>query len=169
VRSPREQRRATQRGEPVILFRVGESTFAIAATAVDEIRNAQGLKPLRTAPDLTNSKVRYSLLRDGKFYFVVDATVHFKMLPARATRVLVLRNTKTAVLVGDIDRMTEVCGVHPLPNAFRGAERNWYRGLALLGAQPKHEVVPIVNPGAFLTKVEMQALGDAISTTELNS
>jgi chemotaxis signal transduction protein len=141
----------------VILFRVGESTFAIAASAVDEIRNTQGIKPAPDAELATGGTVRHTLVRNGRKYFVVDATAHFQMLPARATRLLVLRDAAVAVLVGDIDRMTELGeAIHVLPRAFRGAERNWYRGLAVLEYGGVVQVVPVVNPESLLGKADMQ-------------
>lgn len=144
----------------MILFRVGESTFAIAASAVDEIRNAQGLKSLPLADAATGGLVRYTLTRNGRAYFVVDATARFHMAQVRPTRVLVLRNAAIALLVGDIDRMTEIGAMHVLPKAFRGAERNWYRGLAVLETGRAVQVVPVVNPAALLGKAEVEGLSD---------
>ncbi|MFB3916945.1 MAG: chemotaxis protein CheW [Terriglobales bacterium] len=160
-------KRAARRAESVILFAVASSTFAIAATAVDEIRNTEGLKPLAHSP-LAHAKlarVRHQLVRDGKTYFVVDAAFHFCMLPVPATRVLVLRNSSTAVLVSRIDRMAEINAIYPLPRAFTGDERRWYRGLALMsvsGRGQDEDVVPVVNPESFLGAVEQQALAASV-------
>jgi chemotaxis signal transduction protein len=46
--------------------------------------------------------------------------------------------------------MTDISVVQPLPTAFRGLERTWYRGLAILDGV----VVPVVNPAAFLSENE---------------
>lgn len=152
----------------MILFRVGGSTFAIAASAVDEIRNIQGLKPSPVAEGTTDGMVRHTLVRNGRRYFVVDATVYLQMLPARATRLLVLRNAPVALLVGEIDRMVEIGTMHLLPKAFRGAERNWYRGLAVLATGRVVEVVPVVNPDTLVSKSQVQALSALAAGAEVN-
>ena len=85
---------------------------------------------------------------------MVDASVHFHLKASTPARVLVLRNLPTAVLVDSTDRMTEISALHALPRAFTGDEREWYRGLALLGG----EVVPVVNPAAFLSKDDQEIL-----------
>lgn len=129
--------------EPVILFGVGTVTFAISANDVDEIRDMSGLAPAGiTAP---SAKVRFRLVREGKTYWVIDASEHFRMPASKVSRVLVLRNTNTAVLVERIDKMAEISNVVQLPKAFSGAERSWYSGLAILtdGANPR--AVPVVN------------------------
>ncbi|HVP43253.1 MAG TPA: chemotaxis protein CheW [Terriglobales bacterium] len=146
-----ETRKRVHHGEPMILFAVGGTTFAIAAAEVDEIRDLSGLEPLHPAhlgPKF--AKFKHTLQRDGRTYFVVDANTHFRVLPTRHTRLLVLRGAPAAVLVDAIDRMTEIASLRPLPKAFAGEERDWYRGLALL----KEDVVPVVAPGAFLSKAE---------------
>ncbi|HUQ49646.1 MAG TPA: chemotaxis protein CheW [Terriglobales bacterium] len=145
--------------EDVILFVVNEQRFAIAANTVDEIRNLDGLTPL--PPALRHSrlaKVNSTLVRGSKdpdkVYFVVDAATHFGLTPAEPARVLVLRDAPVALLVSNIDRMTQISTVVALPMAFSGNEREWYRGLALLGEQ----VVPLVSPEAFLNKGEQAVL-----------
>lgn len=155
---PRTEQRKAHHEEAVILFRVGDGTFAIAASAVDEIRNTQGIKPAPDAERATGGTVRHTLVRNGKKYFVVDATAHLQMLPARATRLLVLRDEEIAVLVGDTERMTEIGAMHALPKAFRGAERNWYRGLAVLESGRAVQVVPVVNPESLLGNADMAVL-----------
>ncbi|HWR35561.1 MAG TPA: chemotaxis protein CheW [Clostridia bacterium] len=144
------KKHAVRHGEAVILFAVGPHTFAIAANEVDEIRDLQGLKPLRS----TLAKVKQMLVRGKHTYFVVDASFHLCQLPSKASRVLILRNLRTAVAVDSIDRMMEVAGVQPLPQSFHGDERRWYRGLTLLG----EAVVPVVNAAAFLTSSEIGLL-----------
>lgn len=167
MRARTEQRKA-HHAEAVILFRVGESTFAIAASAVDEIRNMQGIK---SAPDMeraTEGRVKNTLVRNGREYFVVDATAHFKMLPTRPTRVLVLRDKAIAVLVGDIDRMAEIGPMQALPKAFYGDERNWYRGLAVLESGRAVQVVPVVDPESLMGKAEMAELKKLTRGVEAN-
>lgn len=145
--------------EDVILFVVDGHRFAIAANAVDEIRNLEGLSPLPAAlrhPRL--AKVKSTLVRSKKdpesVYFVVDAATHFGLESVRPDRVLVLRNSSAALQVEKIDRMTQISTVVALPAAFSGQERIWYRGLALLG----EHVVPLVAPEVFLNKGEQAVL-----------
>jgi chemotaxis protein histidine kinase CheA len=76
------------------------------------------------------------------------------MLPSKVARLLVLRNHPVAVTADSIDRMTDISVVQPLPTAFRGLERTWYRGLAVLDGS----VVPVVNPAAFLSATEAAEL-----------
>jgi hypothetical protein len=59
--------------------------------------------------------------------------------------------------VDRIDRMAEISAVHPLPLAFAGEERRWYRGLAHLD----DVVIPVVQPGGFLSAREFQQLDRA--------
>jgi hypothetical protein len=63
---------------------------------------------------------------------------------------MVLRGQSIAVRVESIDRMAEIGKTLPLPGAFRGDERRWYRGLVLVGDQ----VVPVVQTSSFLTAAE---------------
>ncbi len=142
--------------EGVILFTVGEFKFAVAAGAVKEIRGMEGLHAFTLGGISARiGKLKYTLERDGATYFVVDAGVHFNLPASSPARVMVLRNSTTAVLVDSTDRMTEISVLHALPRAFRSDERDWYRGLAVVGG----EVVPVVNTGAFLSKNEQEILG----------
>jgi chemotaxis signal transduction protein len=145
--------------EDVILFKVGAHRFAIAANAVDEIRNLEGLLPL--PPALRHqrlARVKAMLVREkkdpDKIFFVVDAAAHFGVSAVEPGRVLVLRASCAALQVESIDRMTQISTVVALPAAFSGQERTWYRGLALLGDQ----VVPLVSPEAFLNKGEQAVM-----------
>jgi chemotaxis signal transduction protein len=156
------QKHAARRGEAVILFAVGGTTLAIAATAVEEIRNLEGLQPLTHSPAAQTrlSKVRHVLPREANSYYVVDANLHFRLFPSKPTRVLLLRGSVAAVLVDRIDRMAEISAIYALPRAFAGDERRWYRGLALVPTEANQDagVVPVVNPDAFLTAAEVQLL-----------
>ncbi len=150
-----ESRKRAHRGESVILFSVAGTTFAIAASAVEEIRSVSGLQPFSAGYlPAKFSKFKYRLERSGRTYFVVDANTHFQILPTNHDRLLVLRDRPVAVLVDAIDRMTEIAAIHPLPKAFAGEERDWYRGLAVL----KEDVVPVVEAAAFLSKAESTVL-----------
>jgi len=138
--------------EDVILFTVNGFRFAIAANAVSEIRSLEGLQRFSPGAGYSQTlKVEFTLERNSLTYFVVDAARHLHLQPSKPNRVLILRQAQAAVLVDSTDRMTQISVLHALPQAFSGAERNWYRGLAVLNG----EVVPVVNQTAFLSKPEM--------------
>jgi chemotaxis signal transduction protein len=157
----REQRPRPRPGtrEGVILFSVGGFKFAVAAGAVNEIRGMEGLQDFTLAgiPHRLE-KLKHTLERGGTTYFVVDAARHFHLPRSKPGRVLILRNTPTAVLVDATDRMLDIFALHALPRAFTGDERFWYRGLAILNG----EVVPVVNHAAFLSKPELELLRDGL-------
>ena len=143
----------------MILFAIGKTTFAIAASAVDEIRSLDGLVSCSMSSAYRSlRKVKFSFERNKKNYLVVDANMHFHSPPTQATRVLVLRNSFVAVLVDSIERMCELTAVQKLPQAFSGEERQWYRGLTAVD----DKLIPVVNPQAFLSKAE-----SAVALTEL--
>ena len=144
--------RNLKRVEPVILFGVGNHTFAIPASSVEEIRNLDGLVPHSVDSPFSNlRKVKFSFERNKKICFVIDCNLHFRMQASCPTRILVLRDLPIGLLVDRIDRMCELPAVRKLPQAFTGEERTWYRGLAVV----KDEPVPVVNPLAFLSKAEI--------------
>ncbi len=155
----------TRRSEAVILFAVASTTFAISAAAVEEIRGASGLRPLACdAAHGSLAKVRHTYQRGRKVFFVVDAGAHFHTALAAPTRLLMLRNSRVAVAVESIDRMAEIHALYPLPAAFRGDERRWYRGLALVAGR----IVPVVDPELFLTRAQqMVVLAGAGAALEL--
>ena len=157
----REQRPRPRPGlhEGVILFSVSGFKFAVAAGAVKEIRSMEGLQDFTLgAISARIEKLRHTLERGGTTYFVVDAARHFHLPPSSPSRVLILRNSPTAVLVDSTDRMMDIFALHALPRAFAGEERVWYRGLAVVNG----EVVPVVNPGSFLNQTEQEFLRDAL-------
>jgi chemotaxis signal transduction protein len=141
--------------EAVILFTVGPSQFAIAAGAVEEIRNIEGLAPLESGFNVRSlGRVKHTLARGKKTYFVVDAAAQFGIASSHDTRLLLLRHAPVAVQVENVARMAEIVTLHALPRAFTGDERRWYRGLAQVG----EDVVPVVAPEAFLTAAEISLL-----------
>ncbi|HET9698707.1 MAG TPA: chemotaxis protein CheW [Terriglobales bacterium] len=150
----RQQRKPRAQGHPVILFTIGETTFAIAASAVNEIQSLVGMKAI---PHRQFGKVRHTLEREGRRYWVVDANIQFGMLPTHSSRVLLLNESPVAVKVDGIDRMTEIGRVLPLPKAFQGDEQNWYAGLAVIAGR----VIPVVNPAGFLSHHELNALEES--------
>ncbi|MGC2696123.1 MAG: chemotaxis protein CheW [Candidatus Angelobacter sp.] len=141
--------------EDVIVFAVGGFKLAIAAGAVKEIRGMEGLHPFTLGGISAQiAKLKYTLERSGTTYFVVDAARHFLLPSSQPSRVLILRNEPTAVLVDSTDRIMEISSLHALPPAFTREERNWYRGLAVVNGA----VVAVVNHHAFLNKAEMEIL-----------
>lgn len=141
--------------ESMILFTVGEFRFAIAAAAVSEIRSADGLERFSAeGRHRAVNKVDYTLQRNGVTFFVVSAARHFGLTPSHTGRVLVLRHTAAALLVDSTDRMVEISVLRSLPLAFSRDERSWYRGLATLNG----DVLPVVNPAAFLSRGEAAVL-----------
>jgi chemotaxis signal transduction protein len=147
-----------QQFEDVIVFNLADTRFAIAANAVDEIRNIDGLVAHRSGFDHRLAKVKFTLVREKKdserTYFVVDASAHFRRPSSKPSRVLVMRNSSVALAVDGIDRMMQISAVITIPNAFIGEERNWYRGLAVMDGK----VVPVINPDSFLSKGEIAVL-----------
>ena len=147
-----------RRVEDVILFAVGPARFAVAASAVDEIRYMDGLT--RHEPGYLSkfSRVRYRLVRGNKdpekTYFVVDAASHFGVPQSRGARILVFRGPGAALLVDGIERMAQIASIVELPKAYRGQEREWYRGLAVLDGL----VVPVLKPESVLNKGEIAVL-----------
>ncbi len=145
----RTESRSRARGEEVVLFNTAGQSFAISATAVDEIRNLEDLHPLSGG-----GKVYGILERQQSRHYVVDVAFQFHLKPNPVRRVLVLRNSAVALGVESVDRMAHMAFLYALPRAFQGEERGWYRGLALVEGR----VVPVVNRDAFLTKAELAAL-----------
>jgi chemotaxis signal transduction protein len=152
--------RRAHRSEPVILFAVSNQSFAIAAEDVQEIRSTDGLAgaAVEIAEPLVE-KVHHTMERAHRTYYIVNGCVHFGLRIARPTLVLIMRQVRVAVLVDRIERMSEVSAVYPLPRAFVGAERRWYRGLAYLD----DHVIPVVAPTGFLTAEEFRRLDEQSS------
>lgn len=152
-----KQRRG-RRSEPVILFTVAYQTFAIAADAVQEIRSTDSFAGAAVEFEQSEvRKVRHTVERARRTYYVVNAGMHFGLPVTRPTLVLILRQIRAAILVDRIERMTEISTVHPLPRGFAGEERRWYRGLAYLD----DTVFPVIQPSGFLTADEFQRLDRA--------
>jgi chemotaxis signal transduction protein len=141
--------------EDVIVFAVGGFKLAIAAGAVKEIRGMEDLHAF-TLGGISGqiAKLKYTLERNGATYFVIDAAQHFQLPASQGSRVMVLRNTPTGVLVDSTDRIMEISALHALPPAFTQEERSWYRGLAVVNGI----VIPVVNHNAFLNRTEIEIL-----------
>jgi chemotaxis signal transduction protein len=153
-----EKPRRGRHPETVVLFYVANQMFAVAADSVQEIRSTDSLAG--AANEIENPelpKVRHTINRSGRTYYVVNAAQHFGLPVTRPALVLILRQFRAAVLVDRIDRMAEIPGVFPLPLAFTGEERRWYRGLAYLD----DSVIPVIEPTGFLAPQEFQQLDRA--------
>jgi chemotaxis signal transduction protein len=153
-----EKSRRVRRPETVVLFVVANQMFAVSADSVQEIRSTDSLAG--AASEIENpvlAKVRHTFDRGHRTYYVVNAGMHFGLPVTRPALVLILRQFRAALLVDRIDRMTDISRVHPLPLAFTGDERRWYRGLAYLD----DTVIPVVDPTGFLTSEEFQRLDRA--------
>src|SRR5271163_2066046 len=155
--------RRTRRSETIILFSVAHQTFAISAESVQEIRSTDSLAG--SASEIEHpaiGKVRHTLERAHRTYYIVNACAHFGLPVTRPTLVLILRQLRVAVLVDKIERMAEISAVHALPRAFDGEERRWYRGLAYV----EDHVIPVIQPAGFLTLEEFQLLDGAAKTAD---
>ena len=147
--------RRGRRSETVVLFVVANQMFAVAADSVHEIRSTDSIAGAANEIDHPElPKVRHTIERSGHTYYVVNAGMHFGLPVTRPSLVMILRRFRAALLVDRIDRMAEISGVYPLPHAFMGDERRWYRGLAYLD----DSVIPVVEPRGFLTPQEFQRL-----------
>jgi chemotaxis signal transduction protein len=141
--------------EPAILFVVAKQMFAIAADNVQEIRSTDSLAGgANEIGEAAIAKVRHTIVRGHRTYYVVNAAVHFGLPVSRPSLVLILRQRRVAVLVDRIERMAEIPAVHELPQAFTGNERRWYRGLAYIN----DSIIPVVDPAGFLTGEELRHL-----------
>jgi len=152
--NPRRSERV-RRPEQVILFSIANQTFAIAAAGVKEIRSTDSLAS--TAVEFEGSdisKVHHVIDRGHRTFYVVSGCAHFHLPVTRPILALILRQYRAAVLVDAIERMAEIPAVYPLPIAFSGEERLWYRGLAYLDDR----LIPVVQPGGFLTREQFDHL-----------
>lgn len=150
--------RRSPHSEAVILFSVANQQFTIAADAVQEIRSTDSLGGAANEIDQQDvPKVHHTIERANRRYYVVNAGAHFGLPVTRPALVLILRQLRVAVLVDRIERMTEISRVYPLPHAFTGKEREWYRGLAYLD----NRVVPVIRPNGFLTTEDFRLLDAA--------
>ncbi len=148
----------TRHPERVIVFLVSNQMFAIAAEAVQEIRSTDSLAGAAIEIDSAElPKVRHRIERGRHTYYVVNGCLHFGLPVTRPTLVLILRRLRVVVLVDRIDRMAEIPAVYPLPSAFHGDERRWYRGLAYFD----DTVIPVIDPAGFLAPKECERLDRA--------
>src|ERR1700682_1384369 len=86
--------------EKSILFVVAKQMFAIAADDVQEIRSTDSLAGGANGIGQADIfKVRHTILRNRRNYYVVNAAVHFGLSATRPSLVLILRQRRVAVLV----------------------------------------------------------------------
>jgi len=156
----------TLRAEQIILFRIGQQLFALSSSSVQEVRGADSLSGGArkiTAPGV--DKVRQFVRRGRNTLFLVSGARHFGLSAQEGILAFVLRNTRTALLVDSIERMTAMTRLQALPLAFCHEERQWYRGLATLDQM----VVPVVRPEGFLSDEELKMLDAAVPLAEASS
>src|ERR1700746_574801 len=163
--SPAPEKPGTLRAEQIILFRIGEQLFALSSSSVQEVRGADSLSGVAseiTVPGI--DKVRECVRRGANTLFLVNGAGHFGLPAPEGILAFVLRNTRTALLVDGIERMTTMTRLQALPLSFCHRERQWYRGLTALD----QTVVPVVRPEGFLSP-EDRALLDAALLESDNS
>lgn len=154
------------RSEQIILFRIGEQLFALSSSSVQEVRSADSLSGGAyeiNAPGI--DKVRQFVRRGINTLFLVSGAVHFGLSAPDGILAFVLRNTRTALLVDSIEKMTAMTRLQALPLSFCHEERQWYRGLTALD----QTVVPVVRPEGFLSDDELMTLDAALPSPELSS
>jgi chemotaxis signal transduction protein len=140
------------KSEQIILFRVGGALFAVSSASVQEVRSVDSLAG--AAAEIKDSgvqKVRHLLQRGEQHLFVVNGTIHFGLPLTPGTLVFILRQTRTALLIDGIEKMTSMSRLQALPLAYCHEERIWYRGLTALD----QTVVPVIKPDGFLTPDEL--------------
>ena len=152
------------RSEQIILFRIGDQLFALSSSSVQEVRGADSLSGGATeiaAPGV--EKVRQFVRRGQNTWFLVNGAAHFGLSAPQGILAFVLRNTRTALLVDSIEKMTAMTRLQALPLSFCHEERRWYRGLTALD----QTVVPVVRPEGFLSEEELLLLDAALPPPEV--
>jgi hypothetical protein len=110
---------------PVILFTAGGLRFAVEASQVEEIRDRD----------------EHGLIHRLKGPELIDFAREVGLGAGRLEHFVVLKPGDCSLGVTEVERMTSLPKVVPLPGLFRGAERLWYRGLLLL----ENDVIPLVR------------------------
>jgi hypothetical protein len=122
---------------PVILFTAGGVRFAVEANEVAEIRDGEergsAYRPKGSEPIDFALQVGLGAGRVVRFLVLKPGESPQGVVPGVATGV--------TLGVTEVERMTSLPKVVPLPALFQGAERQWYRGLLLL----ENEVIPLVR------------------------
>src|SRR5689334_3086372 len=115
----------TRKNHAVIVFWVGSYRMGIEAGALKEIRNDHR----QTATEIWGATI-------------VSSHAIFGVATGKEEHLLLIRPGRVAIRVDRVERMIETGAVLPLPRAFQGAEREWYRGLVMDG----EIVFPMLNP-----------------------
>jgi chemotaxis signal transduction protein len=123
---------------PVILFSAGGVRFAVQADEVQEVRDGDERTPIRKLKGMEP----------------IDFALQVGLGEGILERLVVLKPGECALAVTDVERITSIPRVVPLPGLFRGVERQWYRGLLLL----EDEVVPLVRT-EYWRKVARESAG----------
>jgi hypothetical protein len=110
---------------PVILFTAGGRRFAVEASEVEEIRDRDDRAAIRKLKGPES----------------IDFAQQVGLGAGVLERFVVLKPGECSLGVTEVERMTSLPRVVQLPGLFRGAERQWYRGLLLL----ENDVVPLVR------------------------
>lgn len=163
---PAPVKAAPLRSEQIILFRIGDQLFALSSSSVQEVRGADSLSGGAyeiSAPGI--DKVRQFVRRGPNTLFLVSGAAHFGLSASDGILAFVLRNTRTALLVDSIEKMTAMTRLQALPLSFCHEERQWYRGLTALD----QTVVPVVRPEGFLSDDELMMLDSALPPLEVSS
>ena len=156
------QKSHTVRSEQIILFRASNQIFAISSASVQEVRSVDSLAGVAVlVSESSVAKVRHTIRRADRNLYVVNAPLHFGLRATPAALIFLLRNSRIALLVDGIEKMTTMTRLQALPGAFCHEERAWYRGLTVLD----QNVVPVVNPASFLTPEEISLL-DAVTAEQ---
>ncbi len=151
------------RSEQIILFRISDQLFAVSSASVQEVRGTDSLvggASAINAPGLR--KVQRFIRRGDKTLFIVNGAAHFGLPPSQGTLAFVLRNTRTALVIDSIEKMTSMTRLQALPLSFCHEEHQWYRGLTALD----QSVVPVVHPEGFLSAEELISLDAALPPPE---
>jgi len=130
----------------IILFWVGPYRLGIDASALKEIRNDDG----STAADLGCTSIL-----SAREFLGIAAEEGKRLLVLRPGRVAL----RVALRVDRVERMIETNAVRPLPRAFRGAEREWYCGLACDGEM----IFPVLNSDAVRRAAQL-AIPEIVSS-----
>jgi chemotaxis signal transduction protein len=154
------------RSEQIILFRASSQLFAISSASVQEVRSVDSLASAAVQVNESSvAKVRHAIRRTERnrdlTLYVVNAPLHFGLRATPAALIFLLRNSRIALLVDGIEKMTTMTRLLAVPGAFCHEERSWYRGLTVLD----QNVVPVVNPAGFLTAEELSLL-DAVTAQQ---
>src|SRR5258708_19079747 len=93
--------------EQIILFCVSGQLFAVSSASVQEVRSADSMSGGATEINVPGlRKVRHVLRRGDRSLFFVTVAMHSGLHMALGALVFVLRQKRTALLIGGIVHMT---------------------------------------------------------------